>query len=71
MSNFVTNTQVFYLRFKQMALVSWKNVLGVGFGVFVVITLYGFNPIWPDNTYRSELLTSKVGRAYAQGATDA
>ena len=54
-----------------MALVSWKNVLGVGFGVFVVITLYGFNPIWPDNTYRSELLTSKVGRAYKEGATDA
>ena len=54
-----------------MALVSWKNVLGVGFGVFVVITLYGFNPIWPDDTYRSELLTSKVGRAFKEQTYDA
>ena len=40
-------------------------------GVFVVITLYGFNPIWPDDTYRSELLTSKVGRAFKEQTYDA
>ena len=54
-----------------MALISWKNVLGVGFGVFVVISLYGFKQVWPDDTFRSQLLTSKVGRAVRQGATDA
>ena len=54
-----------------MKVVSWKNVLGVGFGVFVVISLYGFNSIWPDDTYRSQILEEKVGRAFRQGSTDA
>ena len=54
-----------------MALISWKNVLGVGFGVFVVISLYGFNPVWPDDTFRSQILSAKVGRAARAGTATA
>ena len=50
-----------------MALISWKNVVGVGFGIFAVIALYGGNSVWPDDAYRSEILGSSIERLRGGG----